>query len=262
MIEGISLKNLNCKYLNLKLFDDMNFSIYKGSFVTMVGNNTYGKSILIKILSGLLKTNNSVFINGVPIERSNSRKNIGVILNFDNDVFFGNTVRDELMFSLTNMLRNYNDMGKSILFYANLLGICGILNRQIEDLSFGEKQLVKLASALICQPEFLFIEDIFSKRVKKILFSLMNYLKKTGITIFLVTNDSDDIVIADNIILVTENDIRLFNNRMDFYNIGKELQNFGVNMPFMIDLSDRLHYYGLVDRIILDMNEMVDYLWE
>ena len=36
----------------------------------------------------------------------------------------------------------------------------------------------------------------------------------------------------------------------------------GLALPFMADLSLKLQYYGLIDQIILDMNEVVDKIWK
>ena len=40
------------------------------------------------------------------------------------------------------------------------------------------------------------------------------------------------------------------------------LNRLGFRLPFMIDLSLKLKYYNLVDKIILNQKEMVEMLWK
>jgi hypothetical protein len=42
----------------------------------------------------------------------------------------------------------------------------------------------------------------------------------------------------------------------------KIFSRIGVEVPFMIDLSIKLKLYGLIDHIIIDMDEMVNKLWK
>ena len=52
------------------------------------------------------------------------------------------------------------------------------------------------------------------------------------------------------------------NYSLDFLFTDSKLNKLGLSLPFMVDLSIKLKYYGLVDDIMLDMNRMVDKLWK
>ena len=56
-IGEISIKNLNFKYQNREIFDELSLSIKKGEKVAFVGESGSGKSTLVKLLVGLLKYN-------------------------------------------------------------------------------------------------------------------------------------------------------------------------------------------------------------
>ena len=45
-MQAIEIKNLSFNYGNIKVFDNLNLSISKGSFVTIYGKNGSGKSVL------------------------------------------------------------------------------------------------------------------------------------------------------------------------------------------------------------------------
>ena len=46
------------------------------------------------------------------------------------------------------------------------------------------------------------------------------------------------------------------------YKEERLLKKLGLDLPFMVDLSNKLGYYGLVSDTMLNMNEMVNHLWK
>ena len=42
----------------------------------------------------------------------------------------------------------------------------------------------------------------------------------------------------------------------------KDFKQANLNLPFIADLSIKLGYYGLLNKIVLDKNKMVDILWK
>ena len=42
----------------------------------------------------------------------------------------------------------------------------------------------------------------------------------------------------------------------------KILKKLGFNLPFVVELSNGLKYYGLVNKVYFNMEELVDVLWK
>ena len=103
----IKINNMSFKYEEEYIFKDFNLEIEKSSFTTIIGMNGSGKSTLAKILIGLYKTDGYITIDGYLLNDeyiNEIRRKFAVCFN-DSDVhFIGETVLDDLAFSLENLL--------------------------------------------------------------------------------------------------------------------------------------------------------------
>ena len=81
----ISIKNVSFKYKNSNMIlDDINFDIFEGEIVAIVGKNGSGKSTLGKLLSGILHLKNGqIFIDDIDISKKKNeqeiRNKIGIV---------------------------------------------------------------------------------------------------------------------------------------------------------------------------------------
>ena len=95
---------------------------------------------------------------------------------------------------------------------------------------------------------------------------LLDLIKKINqekkITIINITHDMNDTIYSDRILVLDKGKIALIGTKDEVYADDKKLKSIGLNLPFMVDLSKRLGYYGLVDKNILNMNTMVKHLWK
>ena len=96
----IEVKNLTFKYPHFS-FDNLNLKIDTGDVVAIVGNNASGKTTLLNILGGIIKSKGEVLIDGEPLSKSKAK--IGVVFqNPDNQIIFNN-VYDDIAFTLSNL---------------------------------------------------------------------------------------------------------------------------------------------------------------
>ena len=51
-------------------------------------------------------------------------------------------------------------------------------------------------------------------------------------------------------------------NKNELFKQTDIFNNCNLKLPFMVDLSNRLEYYNLIDKIITDKNELVDEIWK
>ena len=91
----------------------------------------------------------------------------------------------------------------------------------------------------------------------------MEILKKIGgMTVIISSNTLEISYLFDDIIILDKAKILLSGNPLEVLKEDSLLNKLGLNLPFMVDLSIKLKYYGLVDDIELDMNRMVNKLWK
>ena len=103
------------------------------------------------------------------------------------------------------------------------------------------------------------IDGVTKKQILNILKRLNNEKKMTIIN---VTHDIEETVYGSDIIVLSEGKIILNDSKLNVYKEERLLKRLGLDLPFMVDLSNKLGYYGLVSDTMLNMNEMVNHLWK
>ena len=264
----ITIKDLNFKYRTKDLFNNLNVDIEDGKITSIIGPNGSGKSTLVKILIGLYRYNGKIEINNIPLLKDNRkeiRKNIGVVFTNPDNQFVAETVMDDIAFTLENMNYKKVDIRRKVEEITKYLGIYDILECNPHDLNSNQKQLVNLASALVHEPKILILDealtmlDPFDK--EKIL-KILEELNEKGLTILNISHDIEDTMISDKIYVLDKGKIVLSGTKEEVYKKEDKLNSLGFELPFMVELSNRLMFYDLIDHVIYDMEEMVDSLWK
>ena len=265
----IEIKNLNFKYNDKEIFNNFNLKIKKSTFTTIIGLNGSGKSTLIRILLGLLNYNGEIIIDGLILNKENIneiRKKIGVVFENPDNQFVAETVMDDIAFTLENLQVKPSEIKTKVKEIAEYIGISKLLDRTPHSLSGGEKQLVALASALVHEPKILILDEALTMvdiKVRKKIYDILEDIHKNkDITIINVTHDMDEVLYGDDIILIDKGNIILKGPKEEVLLEEKVFNKLNLDLPFMVSLSIKLKYYGLIDRLIFDMEEMVDEVWK
>ena len=263
------INNLNFKYDDKVIFSNFDLEIKKATFTTILGPNGSGKSTLIKIILGLFRVNSYINISGMILNNDNLKKireKIGVVFENPDNQFVAETVMDDIAFSLENMNYDKKEIKKRIKEVSELLGITKILEEEPHNLSGGEKQLVALASALVIKPEILILDEALSmidpETRTKILSILVKLNKENNLTIISITHDSEEALYGSDVILLDTGKIILNGKKELVFKEEEIFKKTRICLPFMADLSIKLKYYNLLDKMIFDMDEMVDVLWK
>lgn len=265
----VVIDKLSFRYSYKVIFNNLSLSIKKGIFTTILGNNGCGKSTLVRLLTGLEKSNGSIFIDGIIIDESNLsfiRRKIGVVFENPDNTLISETVMEDLAFPLENLNCSRDYIYSKINEISKYLGIGHLLNRCPRDLSGGEKQLVGLGCALITGPELLILDEAFSMVDSLSKINMLKLLKRIkrdyNVTILNITHDIEESVYGDDIIVINNGSVVIHDSKINVYKQEKELNNLGFELPFMVSLSNKLSYYDLLDKVLYDMEDMVDLLWK
>ena len=89
---------------------------------------------------------------------------------------------------------------------------------------------------------------------------VFKYLKKINtknkITIINLTSNVEDSIYGKQIAILNNGEIMTKDKK------EKDFKQANLNLTFIADLSIKLGYYGLLNKIVLDKNKMVDILWK
>lgn len=265
----ISIEDLSFKYGEKVIFDRFNLAIKENSFTTLVGLNGSGKTTLVKILVGLVKANGYIKVadNVLMKEtKKNVRRDIGVVFENPDNQFVAETVKDDLAFALENLCYSKREIGSKIKEIAKKFKIEHILEKEPHLLSGGEKQIVALASSLITDPKILILDEALTMvdyEIKERIYEIIKeYRKDHNLTVINITHDSEEMLRGDYIAIMSNGKIVVNDLTKTVLKREKLLDNLGIKLPFVVDLSYKLMFYGLIDDIILDEVEMVNTLWK
>ncbi|NMB91994.1 ABC transporter ATP-binding protein [candidate division WWE3 bacterium] len=187
---------------------NVNLDVYKGDFLSITGKSGAGKSSLMHMI-GLLDTPTSgeIIVNnkntkGMTEEELAEVRNkeIGFVFQ-DFNLLPRSTVLENVMLPLKYSKqkieeRDREELAKKLL---KQVGLEGRLNNKSNELSGGERQRVAIARALINNPSIVLADEptgnLDSKTGEEIEKMFID-LNKKGITIVIVTHDSDLALIA------------------------------------------------------------------
>lgn len=255
----IEIKDLTFSYHDKLIFDKLNLEIKQGTFTTIIGSNDSGKSTLIKIVLGLIKTDSNITIDGKNIKYFDKNK-IGFIPDNINDSIIMDTVIDEIM--LNNDKINNDELDKLLKEF----NLYEKKNENPKNLSDGEQQLMYLISYLLKKPSIIICDGSFNSVCSLMKDNILKKLKRLcnekKITIINVTNDSEDILYGDYVVILYNNKV-IFNDKKEILlNNEKLFRKVKLKVPFMSDVSLKLCYYGLLNNIETDMGRMINKLWK
>jgi len=174
----------------------VNLKITNGLTV-IVGENGSGKTTLLMIMAGLLRPERGkVLFNGMDIfkEIRHIRGIMGVVFQDPDDQLFNFTVYDELAYTI-----------RQITEVSELLGIKHLLDRNPFRLSYGEKKLVTIASALVHDPKIILLDEptaFLSRRHARRIVSIIRQLSSNSKTLIIATHDPCLLSITKSVVVL------------------------------------------------------------
>lgn len=203
------------KYKEFTAVNNINFNIDEGELVGYIGENGAGKSTTIKMLTGLLTpTSGKVLVNGlVPNEkRIENNKNIGAIFGQKTQLWWDLPVIESFRLIKEMYKISENEYIKNLKKFTEILEMEELLNKQVKNLSLGQKMRCEIAATFLHNPKIVYLDEptigldvLVKENIRKFIKDI-NKEKKT--TVILTTHDLKDIEdVCDRIILLDKGQI-------------------------------------------------------
>lgn len=192
--KAIELHNVYYKDGDVSIINGITGYLAKGKVTTLVGPSGAGKTTIFKLINGLLSpTEGEIYVNGENIqniEPSQLRRNVGLAL--QQATMISGTVFDNLM--LPKKLQGEEMSVEDANELLTLVSLDNkLLNRDVKDLSGGQKQKVSIARTLVNRPKILLLDEITSAldRVSKEEMEelIVRINQKFAVTIFWITHN-------------------------------------------------------------------------
>ena len=234
--------------------NDVNFDIYEGEYVALIGHNGSGKSTLAKLIIGLyVQLKGQIYIFDQEMNDDNVyelRRNLGIIFQNPDNQFIGSTVRDDIAFGLENDCIDTNTMKVLVDEFAEKVGMKEYLDKEPSNLSGGQKQRVAIAGALARKPKILIMDEATAMLDPKGRRDIRNLIKKMkdenpGLTIISITHDIDESYQADKVIVLNKGKVFLSGTPEEVFEQSDKLLSIKLDIPFFHKLNKELKKEGI-----------------
>ena len=249
----VEIKNVDYKYKNgVKAIEDLRLDIADGEFIAIIGKNGSGKSTLAKLIAGLIKpTKGEIVVNEINTrnkkEQINLRKNIGIVFqNPENQIIF-NKVYDDLAFGMKNIGTDHQQIESIIDESLEKVDMLGYKYCESFDLSLGQKQRVVIAGTLAMAPKILVLDEpttMVDSQGKQKIYEILKDLNNRGYTIIYITNNMDEIILAEKVIVLEKGALVEQFLNCDILEKVERLQELGMDLPEVIKIYQRLKDKG------------------
>lgn len=229
----IQFKGVQKRFGPKVIYDDATLDVYPGETLTILGGSGTGKSVLIKMLIGLLRCDaGQILAFGQDVTRLDEKQLLGIrtriAMLFQSGALFDSlTVEQNIKYPLREHgWGTEKQMEARVEEVLEMVGMPGSQKLKPAQLSGGMRKRVGLARAIAIEPEVILYDEpttgldpVNVRRINGLILSLQQKLKVTSIV---VTHDMDScFTVSDRIAM-------LYERRIAFTGTTEETQNCNI----------------------------------
>lgn len=232
----LQIENLTKSYGDRILFNDITFGINEGDKIGIIAKNGTGKSTLLKIISGIESADSGkitfrndlrvsileqlpIFDDGVTVIEACMTGDghiTNAICQYEAAMQSGNTDKINQSIQLMDSCGawDYEDKVKQLLFQLKITD----LNALISTLSGGQQKRVALARVILQEPDLIILDEPTNHLDIGVIEWIENYLKRSRVTLLMVTHDRYFLDrVCNKIIEIDNSQIYTYDGNYDYY---------------------------------------------
>ena len=261
VVEG---KNISFEYRDsLEGIQNINFVLQPGEVILVTGNSGSGKSTFLKCLNGLIprvvegKLQGEILLNHQntkDMSMAEISRHISSVFQNPRSQFFTTNTTSELVFSMENYGLDKAVMEERIQKVSALLQIQYLLNRDIFQLSGGERQMVAIASAMMMGQQIILLDEPSANldyHNTYVFRGLVEKLKQEGYTVLIADHRFYYLSgLINRVFLFDDGKMQIFDSEQAFKESSYDTRSFdlfAMNIPFQTTCDKKEKVLSLVD---------------
>lgn len=218
----ISLQKLSKSFGKQAVLSGLNLEISQGEAVAIVGPSGTGKSVLLKLITGLLEpTSGSVLINGCPPGPA-SNENIGVLFQFA-ALFDSMTVYENVAFPLVQRGFSRGEIARKVEERLAELEMLDYHSSLPGEISIGMRKRVGIARALVSEPELILFDEPntgLDPKMGQEIYEIINRTRKSrGFTAVVISHEIPEVFqVCERVVMLYGGDVKFDGSVESFKN--------------------------------------------
>lgn len=262
MTTALEVKNINKKYKNKVVLNDINFSIQSGEIVALIGKNGAGKSTLINIITKLIQQDSG---QSKIFEKEKFDRNLIGVMMQENISLDRITVKE-----IIKLTRTYYRNPMSYQAILALSELQNYTNHPMDKLSGGQKRKLQFALTLAGNPDLIFLDEPtvgMDAESRTKFWKHIDELKKQGKTFLITSHYLEELEKVANRFIFMHNQKIIFDGSLT--EMRKQLKKVQVTfnseliedifnkLPAVLRVSELNHHYTLITS---DVNRLITQL--
>lgn len=220
----VSLRDINFKYSNEVILNNISLDIYDKEFITLLGPSGCGKTTTLRIIAGFeTPQSGNVYFEGEKInDLPPYKRSVNTV--FQKYALFPHlNVFDNVAFGLKLKKMSKSEIEQKVKSMLAVVDLKGYEKRPVSSLSGGQQQRVAIARALVCDPKVVLLDEPLGaldlKLRKDMQIELKQLQQKTQKTFVYVTHDQEEaLTMSDRVCVMNNGVIAQVGTPEDIYN--------------------------------------------
>ncbi len=227
---------------------NIDLTVKKGEFITVLGLNGSGKSTLSQMLNGLLKPHKGeVLVDDLSTTDDENlvkiRQKVGLLFQNPDNQIIATIVEEDIAFGPENLGIDREEISRRIDSSLSAVNMLPYKRHEPHSLSAGQKQKIAIAGVLAMQPEYIVLDEPTSYLDPAGRRDLMVLLKKLndshGVSIINVTHFPEQLFYSHRVVVMHKGSVVFDGSVLDFFEDKKVLTLIGIEVPLWLQLRER-----------------------